>query len=228
MDIRILIAEDDNIFRDLVCDIVKSEGYFPVEACDGKEAIDIFFSFKDIDLVILDVMMPIYDGWEVLKEIREHSDVPVIMLTALGDEKHEVLGLKRGADDYITKPFSYEVFVARLNNVVKKIRKNYSNEITIEGIKIDQEAHKVIISDEEIKLNPKEYKLLNFLVKNINKVLTREQILDKVWGYDFEGDIRTIDTHIKTLRAKLLNQGNYIKTVRGSGYMLEVEKYEDN
>ncbi|WP_315068180.1 response regulator transcription factor [uncultured Clostridium sp.] len=228
MDIRILIAEDDGIFRELVCDIVRKEGYFPVEACDGKEAIDIFFNSNDIDLVILDVMMPIYDGWEVLKEIRAHSDVPVIMLTALGDERHEVMGLKKGADDYISKPFSYEIFIARLNNIVKKIRKNYSNEINIGGIKINQETHKVTIGDEEIKLNPKEYSLLNFLIKNTNKVLTREQILDKVWGYDFEGDIRTIDTHIKTLRAKLLTRGNCIKTVRGSGYMFEVEKYGDN
>ncbi|EHJ01323.1 two component transcriptional regulator, winged helix family [Clostridium sp. DL-VIII] len=228
MNIKILIAEDDNIFRDLVCDIVKKEGYLPIEAGDGKEAIDIFFSSSDIDLIILDVMMPVYDGWEVLNEIREHSDVPVIMLTALGDEKHEVLGLKKGADDYISKPFSYEVFIARLNNIVKKIRKNYSNEINIGGIKINQETHKVTIGDEEIKLNPKEYSLLNFLVKNTNKVLIREQILDKVWGYDFEGDIRTIDTHIKTLRAKLLTRGNCIKTVRGSGYMFEVEEYENN
>lgn len=228
MCIKILIAEDDNIFRDLVCDIAKNEGYIVVEACNGKEAIDIFFSSNDIDLVILDIMMPIYDGWEVLKEIREYSDVPVIMLTALGDEKHEVLGLKKGADDYITKPFSYEVFIARLNNIVKKIKKECSNEIIAGKIKIEQETHKVTVDNLDVKLNPKEYNLLNYFVKNINAVLTREQILNKVWGYDFEGDIRTIDTHIKTLRAKLLNQGNCIKTIRGSGYMFEVEKNENN
>lgn len=228
MDIKILIAEDDNIFRDLVCDIVKKEGYIPVEACDGKETINIFFNSNDIDLVILDVMMPIYDGWEVLKEIREHSEVPVIMLTALGDEKHEVLGLKNGADDYIAKPFSYEVFIARLNNIVKKIRKEKSSEIIAGKIKIEQETHKVVIDDFEVKLNPKEYNLLIYFIKNANTVLTREQILDKVWGYDFEGDIRTIDTHIKTLRAKLLNEGNHIKTVRGSGYMFELEKNQYN
>ena len=226
MDIKILIAEDDNVFRDLVCDIAKKEGYIPIEACDGKEAIDIFFGKNAIDLVILDVMMPIYDGWEVLKEIRGKSDVPVIMLTALGDEKHEVLGLKKGADDYIGKPFSYEIFVARLNNIIKRIKKKYSNEIIAGKIKIDQVTHKVKINDLEIKLNPKEYNLLIYFVKNINIVLMREQILEKVWGYDFDGDIRTIDTHIKTLRAKLSNEGNYIKTVRGSGYMFEVEKVE--
>ncbi|WP_297421163.1 response regulator transcription factor [Clostridium sp.] len=228
MDIKILIAEDDNIFRDLVCDIIKKEGYIPVEACNGKEAIDIFFSNKDIDLVILDVMMPIYDGWEVLNEIREHSEVPIIMLTALGDEKHELLGLKKGADDYIGKPFSYEIFIARLNNLVKKIKKECSNEITAGKIKINQGTHRVVVDDSEVKLNPKEYNLLIYFVKNVNTVLTREQILDKIWGYDFDGDMRTIDTHIKTLRAKLLEQGNCIKTVRGSGYMFEVEKNEDN
>lgn len=228
MDIKILIAEDDNIFRDLVCDIVKKEGYMPIEACDGEEAINMFFNNNDIDLVILDVMMPVYDGWEVLKEIREKSEVPIIMLTALGDEKHEVLGLKKGADDYIGKPFSYEIFVARLNNIVKKVKKKFSDEIAVGNLRIYQRTHKVVIDDEEIKLNPKEYNLLLYLVGNANTVLSREQILDKVWGYNFDGDIRTIDTHIKTLRAKLSEQGDLIKTIRGSGYMFEVEKYENN
>ncbi|MBC2457455.1 response regulator transcription factor [Clostridium beijerinckii] len=228
MDIKILIAEDDNIFRDLVCDIVRKEGYVPIEACDGEEAINMFFNNNDIDLVILDVMMPVYDGWEVLKEIREKSEVPIIMLTALGDEKHEVLGLKKGADDYIGKPFSYEIFVARLNNIVKKVKKKFSDEIAVGNLRIYQRTHKVVIDDEEIKLNPKEYNLLLYLVGNVNTVLSREQILDKVWGYNFDGDIRTIDTHIKTLRAKLSEQGEWIKTIRGSGYMFEVEKYENN
>ncbi|NSB13184.1 response regulator transcription factor [Clostridium beijerinckii] len=228
MDIKILIAEDDNIFRDLVCDIVRKEGYMPIEACDGEEAINMFFNNNDIDLVILDVMMPVYDGWEVLKEIREKSEVPIIMLTALGDEKHEVLGLKKGADDYIGKPFSYEIFVARLNNIVKKVKKKFSDEIDVGNLRIYQRTHKVVIDDEEIKLNPKEYNLLLYLVGNVNTVLSREQILDKVWGYNFDGDIRTIDTHIKTLRAKLSEQGDWIKTIRGSGYMFEVEKYENN
>ena len=228
MDIKILIAEDDNIFRNLVCDIVRKEGYMPIEACDGEEAINMFFNNNDIDLVILDVMMPVYDGWEVLKEIREKSEVPIIMLTALGDEKHEVLGLKKGADDYIGKPFSYEIFVARLNNIVKKVKKKFSDEIAVGNLRIYQRTHKVVIDDEEIKLNPKEYNLLLYLVGNVNTVLSREQILDKVWGYNFDGDIRTIDTHIKTLRAKLSEQGDWIKTIRGSGYMFEVEKYENN
>jgi len=228
MDIKILIAEDDSVFRDLVCDIVKKEGYIPVEASDGKEAIDIFFGSKDIDLIILDVMMPIYDGWEVLKEIREHSDVPVIMLTALGDEKNEIFGLKEGADDYISKPFSYEIFVARLNTIVRKLKKERIDEIIVGKIKLYPVTHKVIVNDLEVELNRKEYSLLTYFVTNNNRVLTREQILDKVWGYDFDGDIRTIDTHIKTLRSKLVTYGNYIKTVRGSGYMFEVQNNEDN
>lgn len=228
MDIKILIAEDDSIFRGLVCDMVRKEGYIPLEACDGKQAIDMFFTSNDIDLIILDVMMPVYDGWEVLKEIRGTSDVPIIMLTALGDEKHEVLGLEIGADDYIAKPFSYQIFIARINRIVKKLKKERFNEIVAGKIKINQGTHKVIVDNLEIKLNNKEYNLLNYFIKNINQVLTREQILYKVWGYDFNGDIRTIDTHIKTLRFKLLDYGKYIKTVRGSGYMFEVKDNENN
>lgn len=228
MNIKVLIAEDDSIFRELVCDMVRKEGYFPVEASDGKEAIDIFFGSKDIDLIILDVMMPIYDGWEVLKEIREYSDIPVIMLTALADEKNEIFGLKKGADDYITKPFSYEIFMARLNAIARKLKKERFNQIIAGKIEINQETHKVIAGDLEIELNHKEYNLLNYFVKNSDRVLNREQILYQVWGYDFDGDIRTIDTHIKTLRAKLLKYGNYIKTIRGSGYMFEVRNHEDN
>lgn len=228
MDIKILIAEDDLVFRELVCDMVKNEGYITIEACDGQQAIDIFFGSNDIDLIILDVMMPIYDGWEVLKEIRQYSDVPVIMLTALGDEKNEIFGLKEGADDYIVKPFSYEIFIARLNSHVKKIKKQQFSEIIAGKIKINPVTHKVIVNDLEVELNNKEYSLLSYFVKNSDRVLTREQILYKVWGYDFDGDIRTIDTHIKTLRSKLLTYGNYIKTVRGIGYMFEVKNHEDN
>ncbi|MGK0467692.1 response regulator transcription factor [Clostridium sp.] len=228
MDIKILIADDDSIFRELVCDIVKKEGYISVEACDGKQAIDIFFASNDIDLVILDVMMPFYDGWEVLKKIREHSDVPVIMLTALGDEKHEVLGLKKGADDYIAKPFSYEIFIARINTFIRKLKKERLAEIMIGRIKINGATHRVSVWDAEIELNHKEYSLLIYFIENKNRVLSREQILVNIWGYNFQGDIRTIDTHIKTLRSKLLVCSEYIKTIRGSGYMFEVDDNENN
>ena len=223
-DIKILVADDDPVLRELVCDIIKKQGYKPVEAANGQQALDIFFGSKGIELLILDVMMPVYDGWEVLKEIREHSEVPVIMLTALGDEKHEVLGLKKGADDYIAKPFSYEVFVARLNTFLRKLKRERLAELIIGDLVINQSAYSVTAGGREVILNRKEYNLLLYLIKNSNRVLTREQILSSIWGYDFEGDIRTIDTNIKTLRAKLFDCGKYIKTVRGSGYMLKVDE----
>ncbi|MEI6530738.1 MAG: response regulator transcription factor [bacterium] len=224
MEIKILVADDDPVFRELVCDIIRKEGYIPVEASDGLQALDIFFASNDIDLLILDVMMPAYDGWKVLKEIREYSDVPIIMLTALGEERHEVLGFKKGADDYIAKPFSYEVFVARLNTLLRKLKKERLALIKVGRLTINQATRKVTVCDSEVELNRKEYSLLLYLLKNRNKVLTREQILCSIWGYDFDGDIRTIDTHVKTLRAKLLGCGEYIKTARGIGYMLEVEE----
>lgn len=224
MEIKILVADDDPVFRELICDIIKKQGYTPVEACDGQQTIDIFFAANDIDLLILDVMMPVYDGWEVLRQIRDYSDVPVIMLTALGDERHEVLGLKKGADDYISKPFSYEVLVARIDVHLRKLKKERVSLIIAGKIKINQTAHKVTAADAEVELNRKEYSLLAYFVKNRNRVLTREQILCSIWGYDFEGDERTIDTHIKTLRAKLADCGEYIKTIRGTGYMFEVNE----
>jgi DNA-binding response OmpR family regulator len=224
MDIKILIADDDPVYRELVRDIVKKEGCLPVEASNGQQAIDLFFGSNDIDLIILDVMMPGYDGWEVLKEIREYSDVPVIMLTALGDERHEILGLKKGADDYISKPFSYEVFVARLNVLLRKVKKERTEVLAVGGILIDQATHKVKSSGIEADLDRKEYLLLTYLIRNKNRIVTREQILSAVWGYDFDGDARTVDTHIKTLRAKLQDCGEYIKTARGTGYFFEVQQ----
>lgn len=224
MEIKILVADDDEVFRELVCDIIKKEGYVPIEACNGQEAVDIFFQCNDIDLIILDVMMPVCDGWEVLNSVREYSEVPIIMLTALGDERHEVLGLKKGADEYISKPFSYEIFLARLNTILRKVKKNRNEELIVGEIKINQGTHRVSIGDLEVDLNRKEYRLLIYFIKNKGRVLNREQILNSVWGYDFEGDIRTIDTHVKTLRAKLSKCGECIKTVRGSGYMFEVNR----
>ena len=228
MNFNILIADDDPIIRELLSDIVKKEGYTSIQASNGMEAIDIFFARTDIDLIILDVMMPKYDGWEVLNEIREFSNVPIIMLTALGDERHELVGLEKGADDYISKPYSYKIFVARMNKQIRKIQKDSLEEIKIGEIVINQEAHKVYISNSEIEINRKEYKLLCYFIKNKNRVLTREQILESVWGYEFEGDIRTIDTHIKMLRAKLLSASVYLKTIRGTGYMFEVDKDENH
>lgn len=221
MRIKVLVTDDDPIYRDLVCSIVKKEGYSTLEACDGRQAIQIFSRVKDIDLLILDVMMPNMDGWAVLKEIRESSNVPVIMLTALGDEVSEVHGFRKGADDYIAKPFSYEVFVARINAHLRKVKLERSSVIEMGGISIHQSTHQVFVSGKEVELNHKEYDLLVYLTKNKNRALTREQILSHVWNYDFDGDIRTIDTHVKTLRAKLLSSGELIKTIRGTGYMIE-------
>lgn len=223
MDIKVLVADDDPIFRELVCDIIKKQGYVAVEACDGQQAIERFFEMNDIDLVILDVMMPECDGWDVLREIREHSDVPVIMLTALGAEHYEVKGLKKGADDYISKPFSYEIFVARINTLLRKLRKERQAELIAGEICIQQATRQVLVLGKNVELNRKEYDLLVYLIKNRNKVLAREQILCSIWGYDYDGESRTIDTHIKTLRAKLLSGGEAIRTVRGSGYMFKVE-----
>jgi len=223
MEIRILVVDDDANMRSLVCDMVRKEGYTAIEAQDGRQALDIMFSAAEIELVILDVMMPVFDGWEVLKEIRERSDVPVMMLTALEDEHHEVVGLRRGADEYIAKPFSYKVFVARLNSLLRKVKKEKSVGLTFGSLVIQQAARKVTVNLTEVELNHKEYSLLVYLALNAGRVLTREQILNQVWGYEFEGDARTIDTHIKTMRAKLSICGKYIKTVRGSGYMLEAD-----
>jgi DNA-binding response OmpR family regulator len=222
MEIKILVAEDDPIFRQLIDDILTQKGYSVVGAANGKEALEKFFSVTDIALCILDVMMPIYDGWQVLEEIRLHSEVPVLMLTALADEKNEVRGLSSGADDYIGKPFSYPIFIARIEALLRKVRKKKTEGIKSGEITIEQGTHQVWSGDQEIKLNHKEYSLLIFLVKNQGIVLGRETILNHVWGYNFEGDIRTIDAHIKMLRNKLGDSSDYIKTVRGTGYLFEV------
>lgn len=220
--IKILLADDDFVFRELMCDILNKHEYSVLEACNGEEAIDLFFGNTDLDLLILDVMMPVYDGWEVLAEIRKHSEIPVIMLTALNDENSEIHSLLKGADDYISKPFSHKIFLARLDSLVRKIKKERQSEIIAGKLKLDQLTHKVIADNTEVHLNNKEYQLLIYFISNANIVLSRDKILDNIWGYDFDGDIRTIDTHVKTLRAKLLDCGKYIQTVRGSGYRFEV------
>lgn len=222
MDIKVLVCDDDPVMRGLVCDIIKKEGYVPVEADNGQKALDVFFESGDVDLVILDVMIPLLDGWETLEELRAYSDVPVIMLTALGDEQHEISGLKKGADEYVAKPFSYKVFVARMNTLLRKKKKQLLETIIIGELKIEQESHKVFVCEKEAELSRKEYELLVYLYRNKSRIVTREQILSAVWGYDYDRDIRTIDTHIKTLRAKLAHCGEYIKTARGIGYILEV------
>lgn len=218
---KILLVEDDKHLRKLIHDILKKEGYQGIEAGDGSEALKIFFEERDIELVILDIMLPLFNGIEVLTQIRKYSEVPVIMLTALGSEQDEIKGLNAGANDYISKPFSYEVLVARVNAIMrKKIKENES--IIIEGdIQVNQLTYEVKVDEEIVDLNRKEYQLLTYLILNKKSVLIRNQILDQVWGFDYEGDIRTIDTHIKTLRTKLKSCGQYIHTIRGVGYMFD-------
>lgn len=218
---KILLVEDDKHLRRLIHDILKKEGYQVIEAGDGSEALKLFFEERDIELVILDIMLPLFNGIEVLTQIRKYCEVPVIMLTALGSEQDEIKGLNAGADDYISKPFSYEVLVARVNAIMrKKIKENES--IIIEGdIQVNQLTYEVKVAEETVELNRKEYQLLTYLILNKKSVLIRNQILDQVWGFDYEGDIRTIDTHIKTLRTKLKSCGQYIHTIRGVGYMFD-------
>ena len=222
MRLRVLVADDDEVFRALICDIVRQQGYEPLEAANGKQAIDLFFGGLEPDLVILDVMMPVYDGWEVLSEIRAHSDAPVMMLTALGDEQNEVAGLQHGADDYLAKPFRYAVFVARLNALLRKTTREQTGVLCCGQLCVDASRHLVLIDEQEIPLSNKEFRLLALLVQNRGIVLSRDRILEKVWGYDFDKDARTVDTHIKTLRQKLERYGDCIQTVRGAGYRFEV------
>ncbi|MCR5700904.1 MAG: response regulator transcription factor [Lachnospiraceae bacterium] len=224
MAVNILLADDDELLRNLVKEVLEEEGYVVFDAEDGDEAIDIFWSEKNLSLAILDIMMPGTDGMGVLKEIREKSDMPVLMLTALGDSASELSALRNGANDYVSKPFHYDILMERVKNLLKlsKAENLESQELGI--LKIDPPAHKVFVDGAEVALNNKEYLLIELLINNKNIVLTRETILDRIWGFDYEGDIRTIDTHIKMLRAKIGEAGNYIKTIRGTGYCFEVNE----
>jgi DNA-binding response OmpR family regulator len=225
MDIQILLADDDAVLRSLVCDILEKQRFVTHDFQDGQAALEYFYSHSnEIDLVILDVMMPRLDGWEVLKAIREKSEVPVLMLTALGQESNELLALKIGADEYIAKPFSYKIFVARVNTLLRRVLVKRDSFVEEGCLKINRQNHTVFVENREIALDNKEYQLLTYFVDNKDQVLQRERILDAVWGYDFEGDIRTIDTHIKTLRAKLLSCSPCIQTVRGIGYRWEARQ----
>ncbi|MBS4534919.1 response regulator transcription factor [Clostridium sp. D2Q-14] len=222
MPIKILVAEDEVRIRKLIKDYLENEDYKIIEAEDGKDALEKFYLNNDIDLLILDVMMPKLDGWKVCEEIRKESDIPIIFLTALGESHDEIQGLDLGADDYITKPFRYEIFIARVKAVLRRTNKINEGIIYIDGLEINTDSRQVSLDKKEIVLSPKEYNLLVYLIENKNISLERDKILDKIWGYDFYGDPRTIDTHIKTLRAKLGDIGKRIKTVRGVGYRLEV------
>lgn len=218
---KVLVVDDEQLIRKLVTDFLKKEGYSTVEAEDGRKAMEIFFAENDIDLIILDVMLPEYDGFTVCREIRRKSKVPIIMLTARGEEFDEIFGLDIGADEYITKPFSPNILIARVNAVLRRTIPEEKEFKEFNGMTIDYNGHQVIIEGVIIDLSPKEYELLIYLAENYGRALSREQILDKVWGYDYYGDLRTVDTHINRLRIKLNSKSDLVHTVRGYGYKFE-------
>ena len=222
--IKILIVDDESRMRKLIKDFLEREGYCVLEAADGLDAIDVFYEQKDVALIILDVMMPRMDGWEVCREIRKNSNVPIMMLTARSEERDELRGFELGVDEYVSKPFSPKILVARVNALVKRatgIAKDAG--LNVGGIEIDKAAHIVKIDGQEIELSVKEFELLVYFIENQKIALTREKILNNVWNYDYFGDARTIDTHVKKLRSKMGEKGNYIKTIWGMGYKFEVE-----
>ncbi len=223
---KILVVDDEARLRKLVHDFLARDGYEVLEASDGEEALDIFYANKDIALVILDVMMPKKNGYEVLSDIRDESDVPVIMLTAKGEEEDELKGFSAGADEYISKPFSPKVLVARVGAVLKRAGagEDASKDISIGGIELSVDAHEVHIDGQRIDLSVKEFELLEYFIRNRGLALSREKILSSVWDYDYFGDARTIDTHVKKLRSKMGEKGAYIKTIWGMGYKFEIEE----
>ena len=223
--IKILVVDDESRMRKLVKDFLGREGYQVLEAGDGMEAMEVFYDEKDIALIILDVMMPRMDGWQVCREVRQSSKVPIIMLTARSEERDELQGFALGVDEYISKPFSPKILVARVNAILRRANVlGGGDEIDAEGIVIDKAAHQVKIDGKEIELSFKEFELLSYFVENQGIALSREKILNNVWDYDYFGDARTIDTHVKKLRSKLGEKGNYIKTIWGMGYKFEVDE----
>lgn len=222
--IKILVVDDESRMRKLIKDFLEREGYKILEAADGVEAVELFYENQDIALIILDVMMPRMDGWAVCKEIRQRSVVPVMMLTARSEERDELKGFEMGVDEYIAKPFSPKILAARVNALLKRVKGNVVEDtLGAGGIEIDKAAHIVKIEGQEIELSVKEFELLVYFMENQKIALTREKILNHVWNYDYFGDARTIDTHVKKLRSKLGDKGNYIKTIWGMGYKFEVE-----
>lgn len=222
-DIKVLVVDDESRMRKLVHDFLKRNGYNVIEASDGEEALEKFYADKDISLVILDVMMPKMDGYEACREIRKTSKVPVIILTAKGEEDDELTGFDCGADEYIAKPFSPKILCARVDALVRRSYPDAGkSSVNIGGIEIDEAAHIVRIDGEEIELSFKEFELLLYFVENKGIALSREKILNNVWNYDYFGDARTIDTHVKKLRAKLGDKGKYIKTIWALGYKFEI------
>ena len=221
---KILVVDDESRMRKLVKDFLVRQGYTVLEAADGMEAMDCFYEDKDIALIILDVMMPKMDGWQVCREIRMHSKVPIIMLTARSEERDELQGFDLGVDEYISKPFSPKILVARVEAILRRTQgSGNTDEISAGGIVVDKAAHTVMSDGSPVDLSFKEFELLTYFIENQGIALSREKILNNVWNYDYFGDARTIDTHVKKLRSKLGDKGEYIKTIWGMGYKFEVE-----
>ncbi|HIV34547.1 MAG TPA: response regulator transcription factor [Candidatus Blautia intestinigallinarum] len=223
--LKILVVDDESRMRKLVKDFLVKKNFEVVEAANGEEALDLFYSDKNISLIILDVMMPKMDGWEVCREIRKNSKVPIIMLTARGDERDELLGFELGVDEYISKPFSPKILVARVEAILRRTSQSSMEDVlSAGGIVLDKAAHQVTVDGNVVELSFKEFELLSYFMENQGIALSREKILNSVWNYDYFGDARTIDTHVKKLRNKLGDKGEYIKTVWGMGYKFEVEE----
>ena len=222
--IKILVVDDEARMRKLVKDFLSIKGYQVLEAGDGEEAVELFFQQKDIALILLDVMMPKMDGWEVVKTIRKYSQVPIIMLTARGEESDELQGFNLGVDEYISKPFSPKILVARVEAILRRSNGGSQDVIDVCGTHIDKTAHQVSVDGKPVDLSYKEFELMTYFAENQGIALSREKILNNVWNYDYFGDARTIDTHVKKLRSKLGEKGEYIKTIWGMGYKFEVSE----
>lgn len=223
--LKILVVDDESRMRKLVKDFLTKKNFQVLEAGNGEEAMDIFYEEKDIALIILDVMMPKMDGWEVCREIRKNSKVPIIMLTARSDERDELLGFELGVDEYISKPFSPKILVARVEAILRRTgQANTEDVLSAGGIVIDKAAHLAAVDGKPMELSFKEFELLTYFLENEGIALSREKILNSVWNYDYFGDARTIDTHVKKLRSKMGDKGEYIKTVWGMGYKFEVDE----
>ena len=223
--LKILVVDDESRMRKLVKDFLTKKNFKVLEDGNGEEAMDIFYEEKDIALIILDVMMPKMDGWEVCREIRKNSKVPIIMLTARSDERDELLGFDLGVDEYISKPFSPKILVARVEAILRRTGQNNPEDvISAGGIVIDKAAHLATVDGKPMELSFKEFELLTYFLENQGIALSREKILNSVWNYDYFGDARTIDTHVKKLRSKMGDKGEYIKTVWGMGYKFEVDE----
>ena len=223
-DIKIMVVDDESRMRQLVRDFLAREGFQVIEAADGEEAVDLFYENRDVALIILDVMMPKMDGWQTCREIRSESKVPIIMLTAKGDEQDELKGFDLGVDEYISKPFSPKLLVARVEAILRRSGKGQDDQLlSAGGIEINKTAHEVSVDGKKIELSFKEFELLSYFLENQGIALSREKILNHVWNYDYFGDARTIDTHVKKLRNKLGDKGDLIHTIWGMGYKFEVE-----